>query len=378
MVCPMGPNRFAVPAFPGTLRRRAVRRARGGHSDRAQVRRRWTSPTGLTLIELVVVVALIGILVAMLLPAIQDARASARRISCQNNLRQIGVAMHHYEGAMGHLPAGAESREYPSAPSHPYTFYRWSALAHLTPYLEEESLHQSIDFSEPLYGPDLQVTAVNRASVAQTIPLFLCPSDRGEPVAAGFGPTNYATCTGSGTDGGSPFETDGLFFVNSRIRLSDVKDGTSKTIAASESLLGDGPQRLFNRQLVDPRTVYAFANAAPLTQKACGQARMWNFTNRRGFSWANGEYRCTLYNHYFGPNSDQVDCISALIVGDVSQRNVSFGWRGARSNHTGGVNVLMAGGSVHFVEDVVDLEIWRRIGTRRGDEGEVTPQDLGL
>lgn len=324
--------------------------------------------TALTLVELVVVVALIGILMALLLPAIQSARASARRISCQNNLRQIGVAMHNYEAANGHLPNGAQSKEFRGAPGHPHTFYRWSALAHLTPYMEQRSLHQSIDFTQPLYGPDLHVTAANRAAVAQTIPVFLCPSDREEPVANGFGPTNYATCTGSGAGGGTPFETDGLFFVNSRLRLSDIRDGSSKTVAASESLLGDGPPRLLNRKLVDPRTVYAFANAAPLTEKACEQARIWNFTNRRGFSWANGEYRCTLYNHHLRPNSAQTDCISAQIVGDVSTRNVSFGWRTARSSHTGGVNVMMADGSVSFVQDSVDFEVWRGWSTRDGAE----------
>jgi prepilin-type processing-associated H-X9-DG protein len=202
--------------------------------------------------------------------------------------------------------------------------------------------------------------------------LFLCPSDRGEPVSAGFGPTNYATCTGSGADGGSPFETDGLFFVNSKVRLSDVKDGISKTVAASESLLGDGSERLSDRRQVDPRTVYAFANAAPLNETACRQSRLWNFTNRRGFSWANGEYRCTLYNHYLIPNSPQTDCISALILGDVSRRNVSFGWRTARSNHVGGVNVLLADGSVRFLPDDVDPEIWQALSTRSGLEHQTS------
>ena len=324
--------------------------------------------TGLTLIELVVVVAIIGVLMAILLPAIQGSRASVRRISCQNNLRQLGVGLHNYETAIGHLPSGAQAREYASDPNHPHTFYRWSALAQLTPYLEQGNIHASIDFREPLYGPDLQVTPVNREAVAQMIPVFLCPSDRNQPVSDGFGPTNYATCTGSGSDGGSPFGTDGLFFVNSKTRLSDVKDGTSKTIAASESLLGDGPERLLNRKLVDARTVYAFTNAAPLNESACRQARLWNFTNRRGFSWANGEYRCTLYNHYFGPNSERLDCISALIMGDLSKRNMSYGWRTARSDHSGGVNVLMADGSVSFVRDGIQMDIWRGLGSRDGAE----------
>ena len=224
-----------------------------------------------------------------------------RRISCQSNLRQLGIALHNYESAQGHLPCGAQAQEYPPAPSHPHTFYRWSALAHLLPYVEKSPTHAAIHFDQPLYGPDLHVTEDNRAAVAHVVPLFLCPSDRQQPVSIGYGPTNYATCTGSGSGGGTPFESDGLFYVNSRTRVSAIKDGTSKTVAASESLLGDGPERLLDRRQIDPRTVYAFANAVPLTEQACSQARIWNFTNRRGFSWANGDYRCTLYNHYLAP-----------------------------------------------------------------------------
>jgi prepilin-type N-terminal cleavage/methylation domain-containing protein/prepilin-type processing-associated H-X9-DG protein len=326
------------------------------------------SRDGLTLPELLVVMVIIGTLMTILLPAIQDSRASARRLSCQNHLRQLGIALHHYETANRQLPVGAQSQPYPAEPSHPHPFYRWSAFAHLLPYLEYRALHDSIDFSVPLYGPNLRVTPANQEAVGQIIPLLLCPSDRGQRVSDGFGPTNYATCAGSGADGGSPFDTEGLFYINSKTRLSDVKDGTSKTVAASESLLGAGPERLLQRDLVDARTVYSFTNAAPLTEAACRQARMWNFTNRRGFSWANGDYRCTLYNHHWGPNSDQVDCMSALIIGSITRRTAGFGWRAARSNHAGGVNVLVADGSVRFVPDNVNLDVWRAISTRSGGE----------
>ena len=197
-----------------------------GH-DRARRERRGCcrASAGLTLIELVVVVAIIGLLMAVLLPAIQNSRASAHRMSCQNNLRQLGIALHSFESATGHLPNGAQAHEYPTVPGHPHTFYRWSALAELTPYLELGTVRQGLDLTQPLYGPDLRVTKTNQQAVAQVIPLFLCPSDRGEPVAVGFGPSNYATCTGSGVDGGSPFESDGLFYINSKTRLC----GTSKT-----------------------------------------------------------------------------------------------------------------------------------------------------
>ena len=139
-------------------------------------------------------------------------------------------------------------------------------------------------------------------------------------------------------------------------------------MAMSESLLGAGPTPLFDPASVDPRTIYAFVNAVPLTEAACQNATIWNFTDRRGFSWANGEYRCTLYNHYWGPNTREVDCVSALVIGDVKVRYAAYGWRAARSNHPGGVNGLLADGSVGFYSDSIDLRVWQALATRAGNE----------
>jgi len=125
---------------------------------------------------------------------------------------------------------------------------------------------------------------------------------------------------------------------------------------------------LFDPAGVDRRTTYPFANAVPLTETACQNARIWNFTNLRGFSWANGEYRCTLYNHYRGPNAEQLDCVSALVIGDVAVRYAAYGWRTARSRHPGGVNLLMADGAVSFCEDAIDLSAWQALSTRAGGE----------
>ncbi len=92
---------------------------------------------GFTLVELLVVIAIIGVLVAILLPAIQSARESARRTACTNNLRQLGVAAQNFYASMNAFPVGSESKAYPEQPANQWTFYRWSALAHLTPFLEE-------------------------------------------------------------------------------------------------------------------------------------------------------------------------------------------------------------------------------------------------
>jgi prepilin-type N-terminal cleavage/methylation domain-containing protein/prepilin-type processing-associated H-X9-DG protein len=323
---------------------------------------------GFTIVELLVVIAVIGILVALLLPAIQSSREAARRLSCQNNLKQFGIALHNYAQARKCFPAGAESKACVKDPSTPHNFYRWSALVRLMPYLEETTAYSMLDLTQPLYGSNLKVTPANQPGLAQLVSLFLCPSDLQKPVAAGFGPTNYVTCTGSGIGGGTPFKTDGIFFVNSEVSPSQVTDGLSHTAAMSESLLGDGPAPLFDAARVDPRTTYAFIYAVPLTDAACKQARTWNFTDLRGFSWANGEYRCTLYNHKWGPNSPNLDCVSSQITGDISTRYACYGWRTARSRHRGGVNMLMADGSAWFCTDDVDEFTWTALSTREKNE----------
>jgi prepilin-type N-terminal cleavage/methylation domain-containing protein len=321
-----------------------------------------------TLVELLVVIAIIGGLIALLLPAVQAARESSRRMQCANNLRQLGLATFNFESARKRLPEGSTSKPNPASAATPYSFYRWSALAHLTPYLEQSNIYNALDLTLPLYDANLQVTPRNSPGVALVAPVLLCASDQRTPVATGFGPTNYAACTGTGIDGGSPFETDGPFYVNSQTRFADLTDGTSNTALFSESTLGDGPENLADAELADPRTMYAFVFAAPLMEAACEGAKQWNVTQRRGFSWANGEYRCGLYNHFLPPNSPRFDCMSARLTGDLSVRYAPYGWRAARSNHPGGVQVLMGDGACRWIADGIAQPAWLSLATRSGDE----------
>ncbi|MBX3414528.1 MAG: DUF1559 domain-containing protein [Pirellulales bacterium] len=321
-----------------------------------------------TLVELLVVVAIIGILIALLLPAVQAARESGRRSQCLNNLRQLTIALHNFEQDWGHFPVGAEAKPYPAKPAHPHTFYRWSSLAHLTPYLEQTAAYNSLDLSVPLYDTNYKVTTQNERGVALDVPLFLCPSDLRTPVAAGFGATNYAACAGSGAGGGTSHDTDGVFYVNSRTRFRDIGDGTSHTVAFSESLLGTGPEGTSRRDLIDLETDYAFVFTAPLTEAACANPFQWNVSNRKGFAWANGEYRCALYNHYRTPNTPQIDCVANQVIGAADRRYSVYGWRSARSRHPGGVNVTMTDGSARFAADNIDPAIWQAISTRSGKE----------
>ncbi len=152
---------------------------------------------GFTMVELLVVIAIVGILVGLLLPAIQAARESARRTACVNHLKQIGIAAQNFHDVNRAFPPGAESKPYPNAPSTAWTFYRWSSLAHLAPYLEEGNAVNLLDLSVPLYGTTFGVTPQNVAGVALVVPLFLCPSDLAQVVSPGFGPTNYVACSGA-------------------------------------------------------------------------------------------------------------------------------------------------------------------------------------
>jgi len=341
---------------------------KNGFAQRGRMIRR---PSGITLIEILAVIAIVGVLTGLLLPAVQQARESSRRVTCTNKLRQLGVGLANHESARGHFPVGAESRQWDQQPTFPYQFFRWSVLAHLSPFYEEQEILRGLDLSVPLYTgfSPTDIAPQNRPIVSRTIPLFLCPSDRYVPVSATFGPTNYASCTGSGAAGGTPFEADGLFFINSRIRPRQVTDGLSRTVAFSESILGDGPQATNNRAFADPVTAYAFTFFVPLSETRCLRATDWNFTDLRGFSWANGEYRTTAYNHYRSPNASSIDCIGVeMSSADKATQYAGYGWRAARSRHPGGVNVVMADGSWQFVGDAVDPAVWKALATRAGGE----------
>jgi prepilin-type N-terminal cleavage/methylation domain-containing protein len=328
------------------------------------------SRSGFSLIELLVVIGIIAVLIAILLPALASSRASADRTACANNLRQLGVAIQHYESAHGHLPSGAIMKPFLPEPRLAPTFFRWSALALITPHLERSAQHDALDLSLPLYAGDNPLSVTVRSDhasiVALLLPEFLCPSDAGQRVHAEFGPTNYVVCGGSGAEGGTPIDANGAFFANSQTRMSNFTDGASNTAIVSESVLG---QPLPDNH--DPQTEYKFTFASPLSEEGCAAANQWNYRDPRGFAWASGEYRCALYNHYQTPNSQAFDCIGVSIGGP--NRYTAFGWRAARSRHIGGVNVGLADAAVRFVDERVDRSVWQAMSTIAGGETVVLP-----
>lgn len=312
------------------------------------------------------VIAIIGVLVALLLPAVQAARAAARNAECKNNLRQLGLASQNHVAALRYFPAGTTAKKFLADTRTPWSFYRWSALARLTPYLELSTTYAELDLAVPLYSANLEVTDQNVDAIAIRIVQFLCPSDIGRTVNPDFGPTNYAFNAGTGLEGGAPHDTDGMAFENSQIKPAQVIDGLSNTCLASESPLGQ-PSGL-GAAVHDAQFEYQFLLSNVLTDARCANARQWNVSEARGFSWANGEYRCTMYNHYLAPNSAAADCMGVTLLGSSEKRFRPYGWRAARSLHSGGVNVLMADGAVRFVSDDVDLSLWRGMASRNGDE----------
>jgi len=332
-----------------------------------------------TLIELLVVIAIIAVLIGLLLPAVQKVREAAARMSCSNNLHQLGLAMHNYEGAVGKLPSAYLGQVPPAYTRYPAYFFSWSALAQLNPYLEQTNIYNRMDLTQPIYDPlnNFNITAANQFAVQQNIKLFLCPSDKGQSVDAAYGvptigPTNYAVCVGTGAapgaTPGSPWNSDGMFQAAVPLRLTDVSDGLSNTAMMSEALLGDGPENAGGAIPGNPQTVYAYAGFGNLlSDAACASANQWNVSQHRGFMWASGEMRCASYNHYYAPNSPTCDCVTNEGPNTATPYE-SDAFRAARSRHTGGVNILLGDGSVRFVNQGIDLATWRALATRNGGE----------
>jgi prepilin-type N-terminal cleavage/methylation domain-containing protein/prepilin-type processing-associated H-X9-DG protein len=322
-----------------------------------------------TLIELLVVIAIIGVLIALLLPAVQKVRDAASRTKCANNLKQIGLAMHNYESARGYFPPAFRGE------GKPLYFDSWSPLAELNPYLEQTAIYNRMDLTLQTYEGTIpfDITQPNQYAVQQIVPLFLCPSDKMEPVAGPaygvdvLGPTNYAVCNGTGTNGGSPWDADGAFIAQRGMRIADLTDGASNTAMLSESTLGEGAESASGPPPAPLSTVFAYLGGQVLSDSVCANAKLWNVEQRRGFFWASGEIRCASYNHYFPPNPAQADCIT-YDVRPGPHRYTALGWRAARSRHNGGVNLTLCDGSVRFVSDSINLDVWRSLATRAGGE----------
>ncbi|MFI5455422.1 MAG: DUF1559 domain-containing protein [Isosphaerales bacterium] len=327
---------------------------------------------GFTLIELLVVIAIIAVLIALLLPAVQSAREAARRMQCTNNLKQIGLALHNYHAVWNTFPVGFLYAYKGVLPISSPLQYRWSALAQMTPQLEQANLFNALNFDFPIAHMPTGSGALfwpyfpaNTTVMATQVAIFLCPSDGAPAPAANTGPTNYTFCAGDGSNGGDATNADGTFILGPPQSVASVTDGTVQTAAVSEQLVGiAGPYSQPSPTPVPVPWTRAMARVAagPLTDPACALSASGWLLNK-GSSWWDGNYQNALYNHYLTPNAGRPDCIVYH----------NPGWKAARSAHPGGVNTLFCDGHVVFVKDTVDPRIWRAVATRAG--GEVVSAD---
>ena len=199
---------------------------------------------GFTLIELLVVITLIAILVGLLLPAVQSARESSRRLQCANNLKQIAMALANYETAHGVYPFGVGGGGQPAPGS---VLYRWSAPSQLLPYLEQTALFNTINFAgTPWLNPGEYLGPANQSALSTRIAGFLCPSDT-DRISDPFNTAhnNYRGCAGTlpyNLMYDSPDHSgrnNGIFWFQSAVKPATITDGLSNTAAFSERCLGD-------------------------------------------------------------------------------------------------------------------------------------------
>lgn len=319
------------------------------------------SRSGFTLIELLVVIAIIAILVALLLPAVQQAREAARRSSCKNNLKQIGLALHNYHDINSCLPIGCLFKD--RGAGGPSAANRSTWLARILPQLEQNALYDRMDFDYDYNNGSYDSNNVKTEEVAT----FRCPSDpgnRGKTGKSGYAPTSYVACIGDSLrlygDGGTTANSshgtyiqgngtwaravlnngneEGVFATNSHCRFRDITDGTSNTMAVSECLVGSDVKKL---SAGDASSSNCVADAGALEPD-------------RGYSWMFGTCSTWPYTTTRTPNSREVDCERFAVYVNVS----------AASQHKGGVQVVLADGAVRFVSENINLQTWRNLGQR--------------
>jgi prepilin-type N-terminal cleavage/methylation domain-containing protein len=310
---------------------------------------------GFTLVELLTTVAIVGLLVALLLPAVQRARESARRMQCANNLRQVGLALQQHEAQRGHFPYGYLDEVSTNVRK------RDTWMQQTWPFLEQMSLYQQY-----MARTDAYVMETPPGIKDVVISTFMCPSD---PKAPGFGgggnwhpgygfQGNYVGCAADGyievnrTDLGYPiYRLNGIFYGNSNTPPAAIRDGLSNTLLLSEvKIRGVG---------------------GGLPASKTGFDAWWG---DGGAYWGGGQHGSFGFSTMETPNSTVSDrtfackradpgdppCIS---VGDSLQKLIL-----ARSHHVAGVNVALADASIRFVSDAVAPIVWRGLATRAGRE----------
>jgi prepilin-type N-terminal cleavage/methylation domain-containing protein/prepilin-type processing-associated H-X9-DG protein len=288
---------------------------------------------GFTLVELLVVIGIIGILIGLLLPAVQRVREAAARSQCQNNLKQIGLACHSFHDANHKLPPG-----YTATASYPSTAPGWGWAAYLLPYIEQQNLYRQIDFTKPVE---------TQPAIQSIVTVYLCPSD--SPPTEAFAisdafagticmaaPSSYAATCGSDASEVDAPAGNGIFYRSSKTRLTDITDGTSNT-----TMIGD-------RAWTDTNGIWAGVPSGAVTRP--GLTNPW--TSATGPAQA----LVLVHNNWINITTD-----------------ADGGLDDFSSKHPGGAHLLFADGSVRFIHSItedgpVHLAFWA-MGTRAGGDG---------
>ena len=338
---------------------------------------RTNSGRGFTLVELLVVIAIIGVLIALLLPAVQSARESARRMSCQSKIRQIGLALLNYEAINKKFPAAVKGDPGSTPSDADGTVARESWIVSVLPGIEEQRLFDAYNRAASPAHPS------NQAVRSAKLPVLLCPTDsfNGSPfmgsqgvdtAALGdtWGRTNYAANaslgelnpaspkTGSTAEAWGRSVLRGMMGFNRAVRIQDVTDGTSKTVLLAEIRCGLFPY--------DNRGVWALGVAGASSIWGHGGIDGDNYGPNCAEPFADDIFNCEQVRTAAGGG----DRLVALRMGCYGPPGrPESGQATARSLHRGGVFVCMGDGSVRWIDDAIEvrpstaanLSVWDRL-----------------
>ena len=301
---------------------------------------------GFTLIELLVVIAIIAVLVALLLPAVQQAREAARRVQCKNNMKQIGLALHNYQDSNNKIPLTSVFVPANRAPNN----YGHGVLVRLLPFLEQQNTYASFNFDIPLHLNPI---------IFQPLAVYRCPSEIGGRYGSSYAVNQgewFVWNPNTGAYG------SGVFNPNANLTFASISDGLSSTLAFAEvrewTAMRDGGSQP------------AGMNAPRPDNETDLLALPGTVVRRSHVGWANGCVDDTGFTTAIGPNGSKVDFISVrenqngqAIVTDITYAAVL-----SRSYHTGMVHVLLLDGSVRSISENIDVFVWRALGSRAGGE----------
>jgi prepilin-type N-terminal cleavage/methylation domain-containing protein/prepilin-type processing-associated H-X9-DG protein len=322
---------------------------------------------GFTLIELLIVIATIGILIALLLPVIQAAREAARRSQCQNNLKQLSLATLNYESTQRAFPPSVLISSDANV-----KVGAWSAQARILPYLEEYDLFQGIDFT---LNYNNQATDAGKAVKLNKVKVLTCPSEPNDkPKLDANGNLdnwylNYATNVGVFLVWNPQTETGGAgaFYPNSRLRPANFTDGLSHTVCFGEV-------KAYTPGLQTPKLASATLPTSPADVCGLGGTQKAEYTHTE---WTDGKMKETGFTAAFTPNT-VIPCMISGSPADIDWVNANESATPtdppldavvtSRSSHPGSVNASFMDGSVRGISDGIDLATWQALATRAGGE----------